>query len=220
MSDTPNARAEGAETEHRLKVLFLTNLPSPYRVKFFNELGRHCDFRTGHGLSDQRVLSYIGALGQSKKVDLLAAALDVMWREDPRVRVLVAGRGVLEHLLAPAVERGQVILLGYADASVKALMAAVSSALLNPGRIGLIAVDALVLGRPILTTRYPFHAPAFEYLHEGDSMFVADMTPAAFADLALKAAYRPGVQSDWDFPTMPNMVENFYQGCIALLESK
>jgi glycosyltransferase involved in cell wall biosynthesis len=43
MSDAPNARAEAAETEHRLKVLFLTNVPSPYRVKFFNELGRHCD---------------------------------------------------------------------------------------------------------------------------------------------------------------------------------
>lgn len=25
------------------KVLFLTNMPSPYRVDFFNELGRHCD---------------------------------------------------------------------------------------------------------------------------------------------------------------------------------
>lgn len=25
------------------KVLFLTNLPSPYRIDFFNELGKHCD---------------------------------------------------------------------------------------------------------------------------------------------------------------------------------
>lgn len=26
-----------------MKVLFLTNIPSPYRIDFFNELGRHCD---------------------------------------------------------------------------------------------------------------------------------------------------------------------------------
>lgn len=26
-----------------MKVLFLTNIPSPYRVHFFNELGKHCD---------------------------------------------------------------------------------------------------------------------------------------------------------------------------------
>lgn len=27
----------------REKILFLTNLPSPYRVRFFSELGKHCD---------------------------------------------------------------------------------------------------------------------------------------------------------------------------------
>ena len=26
-----------------LKVLFITNIPSPYRVDFFNELGKMCD---------------------------------------------------------------------------------------------------------------------------------------------------------------------------------
>ncbi|NBL00956.1 MAG: hypothetical protein EOM50_23760, partial [Erysipelotrichia bacterium] len=28
---------------NRLKVLYLTNIPSPYRVSFFNELGKLCD---------------------------------------------------------------------------------------------------------------------------------------------------------------------------------
>lgn len=174
-------------------------------------------FRAQHGLSDGPVLGYIGALDQSKKVDLLAAALDVLWREDPSVRVLVAGRGVLEGMLAPAAERGQVLMLGYADADLKARVAAVSRAILNPGRIGLVAVDALVLGRPILTTRYPFHAPEVEYLRDGQSILVSEMIPEAFAHLALKAAHRPVVEANWEFPTMTDMVENFARGCFALL---
>ena len=29
--------------KNRLKVLWLTNIPSPYRVDFFNEFGKYCD---------------------------------------------------------------------------------------------------------------------------------------------------------------------------------
>lgn len=38
----------------RLKVLFLTNIPSPYRVDFFNELGTQCDLTV---LYERRVVS-------------------------------------------------------------------------------------------------------------------------------------------------------------------
>ena len=27
----------------KMKVLFLTNIPSPYRVDFFNQLGKYCE---------------------------------------------------------------------------------------------------------------------------------------------------------------------------------
>ena len=27
----------------KLKVLFLVNIPAPYRIDFFNELGKYCD---------------------------------------------------------------------------------------------------------------------------------------------------------------------------------
>jgi len=39
-----------------MKILFITNLPSPYRVDFFNELGKHCDLTViyeRHSASDR-----------------------------------------------------------------------------------------------------------------------------------------------------------------------
>lgn len=43
MSNVPYSDMEAANGVRRLKVLFLTNVPSPYRVNFFNELGKECD---------------------------------------------------------------------------------------------------------------------------------------------------------------------------------
>ena len=34
---------------HRIKILFVTNIPSPYRVDFFNELGKYCDLTIVYG---------------------------------------------------------------------------------------------------------------------------------------------------------------------------
>lgn len=43
-----------------LKVLFLTNIPSPYRVSFFNQLGKSCDLTVlfEKGFSDERDASW------------------------------------------------------------------------------------------------------------------------------------------------------------------
>ncbi|WP_222125072.1 glycosyltransferase family 4 protein [Cytobacillus oceanisediminis] len=45
---------------HKIKVLFLANIPSPYRVDFFNELGKYCELTVlfERGTSDERDLSW------------------------------------------------------------------------------------------------------------------------------------------------------------------
>ena len=37
------SRADIDKNTNRLKILFLVNIPSPYRNDFFNELGKKCD---------------------------------------------------------------------------------------------------------------------------------------------------------------------------------
>ena len=61
------------------------------------------------------------------------------------------------------------------------LAVSMTSAVLIPGRVGLVAVDALALGLPIITTDYPFHAPEADYLTPGIDSVKTPMSVAEYA---------------------------------------
>ena len=170
-----------------------------------------------------RTLSFIGGLDESKRIDFLASALDKLWNLDPTIRLLVAGNGSQRSLLNNASARGQVVHVGYADAKTKALMARVSGALVMPGRIGLVAVDAMALGIPILTTAWPYHAPEAEYLTEDLHRFTVDNDPHSFAAAMQKAAAgalgstRQDQMSEAVYPNLETMVQNFATGVLDML---
>lgn len=139
------------------------------------------DARAEIGMSDGPHFAVIGGLDASKRVDLLASTLDVLWKRKSPARFVVAGRGHLEHLLDPAVERKQVHSIGYAGDREKALMARLCISIFNPGRVGLIAPESFALGLPIVTADSAFHAPEFEYLRPGVDSIVTDDSPEALA---------------------------------------
>lgn len=182
------------------------------------------EFRETHGLGNRRVFASIGGLDQSKRVDFLASVLDHVWRADASVRFIVAGRGSEEHLLTDACNRGQVIRFAYVSARDKALIGRTAEGIVNPGRVGLIAVDALVLGLPVITTEYPYHAPEIEYLTEGLSRVSLPDAPEAFAAAMLT---RPVVRTGHpdvtagppaaSAPTLEAMVSRFADGVRAML---
>lgn len=165
------------------------------------------------------VYAYIGGLDSSKRIDFLAESLAVLWERNASVRVIVAGSGADEYLLDDAVERGQVERIGYADAYTKARLALMLRAYLNPGRIGLLAVDALVTGRPILAAQHAWHAPEKEYLVEGQSILTSAPTPEAYAELInCHATKSESLNSPaFEFPTIDQMVQNFSVGALSLL---
>jgi glycosyltransferase involved in cell wall biosynthesis len=179
-----------------------------------------------HRLKAGRTLGFIGGLDSSKRIDFLAATLDRLWESDPDIKVVVGGRGSDAHLLDAARSRGQVAMLGYASVDDQALIASVSSALVMPGRIGLVAVDALVLRVPILTTAWPYHAPEHEYLVESMTRFTSSDDVNSYASLIrcfLKDNADMSLSQDgrdWTFPTMNAMVENFSSGVLNMLGHK
>lgn len=177
------------------------------------------DFILSHSLVPGKTFGYIGGLDSPKRIDFLAEAMGIIWGADREVKVIVAGRGADERLLSKAVERGQVIIAGYAGAASKARIMRVSNALVNPGRIGLLAVESLAVGIPILTTDWEYHAPEYDYLHVEHDVFASRNDPKSFAELLLKYSLddrRLPVHWGREYPTIEAMVGNFVSGIKAM----
>lgn len=177
-------------------------------------------FSRQHGLVPGKIFGYIGGLDAAKRVDFLSDVLDRVWRTDREIRFLFAGRGNQQDMLSAAIARGQAIMLGYGGPAEKALLTRISQALINPGRIGLVAIECLAIGIPILTTDWKFHAPEYDYLTPGRDVYASMNDVENFAQLILgNASYErmPPVHTGRSYPTIEGMVRHFASGVHAML---
>ncbi|WP_166980728.1 glycosyltransferase [Paramicrobacterium fandaimingii] len=172
-------------------------------------------------------VSMIGSLDSSKRVKFVGDVLDELWKIDRKILLLVGGLGKDSWMLDAASKRGQVRMLGRVDSILKAKMSKVSQLLINPGRIGLIAPESFVLGLPILTTDWPFHAPENEYLEIGTDSLLLPNDPQKFAvtlrnqihdesltDLRMACRAKSGT------PSLEHMVKAFSDGILDVVERR
>ena len=138
-------------------------------------------FQSDLGVEPNRTCAFIGGLDSSKRLEfLLEASAEISCRV-PGFGLIVAGDGAQRQMIEQAADQHRWLhYVGFADNRMKALVARSSVALLNPGRVGLIAVDSFALGTPIITTNWSHHAPEFEYLEHGANAVVADNSVEAF----------------------------------------
>jgi len=119
--------------------------------------------------------AFIGGLDQSKRIAFLLAAADLIHRSVPTFSLLVAGDGVCRRTIeAAAASRPWLRYIGPIDDQRKGAVANVADVLLNPGRIGLIAIDSFAMAVPIVTTDWPLHAPEVDYLDDRTAVFTRD----------------------------------------------
>ena len=140
------------------------------------------DLRQRHGLSGKHVGLFVGAFDGPKDLPFLCAAADLIHARDPKFILLMAGAGPLAQMVHEfALARDYVRLLGRVEAPDLGRLSNVVDLMLMPGRVGLVAVDSLALGIPLVTTNHDFHAPEVEYLSPKTSLFLP-RDVASFAD--------------------------------------
>ena len=176
-------------------------------------------FRAKNAIAAPKWFGYVGGLDSSKKIDLLSRVLDELHRLNSKVHLVIGGEGAQRRMLEAASTRGQVTLVGYSHGRDKAALLRGSVGILNLGRVGLIAVDALIAGRPIITSIDAMHGPEHEYLVEGVSVYTLKGTAA---DIALNVdrlflRFRDTPPQNWDHPTLNDMVSNYADGIRRLV---
>ena len=139
------------------------------------------------GLDTRYACVSIGGLDSSKRLEFLLEAAAIVAGRLPQFRLAICGDGVDRDLVKVAALRFPwLVYLGRADERDKALLARSGQLLLNPGRVGLISVESLVMGLPIVTTRWDHHAPEVDYLEDGRTAVFAENTTEAFAEAVIE----------------------------------
>lgn len=178
------------------------------------------------GLSGPTAL-YIGGIDEAKRIDFLLAAVRIVQEQIPDFRLLIAGDGSGRDKLLKDIEGiAFVSYLGPLFGEDKLNVLAAADILAVPGRVGLVAVDSLASGTPIVTTDWDYHAPEFEYLTPGETVVVSGNSISQYAtevvdilqraearDLMSEACERAGAKL-----TVENMVANFLEGVELALE--
>lgn len=137
------------------------------------------------GLSDSHLLReryaakgpiavHLGALDESKRIEFLIEAVQKVRKRIPNLTFIFAGDGEMRPRVDEfARSRDWVHILGNVEGKSKAAVLCAADVLCLPGRVGLVAVDSLAAGVPIITTNWPWHAPEFEYLENDTNAVVS-----------------------------------------------
>jgi len=169
---------------------------------------------------------FIGAIEESKGIQFLLDSLPIIKEAIPNFEFTFIGDGPSQKLVTDMVRSTDYVnWLGYRNQSDIDEISHTFSLILNPGRVGLIAVDSLILLLPIVTLRNSYHAPEYEYIKDnGTSIAVG----GSFRDYACEVIHLlenpEKIQKMCELSstirvnyTLEVMVENFIKGIIACL---
>lgn len=127
---------------------------------------------------------YVGGLDADKRIPFLLDAARHAYEVDSDFALIIGGSGTDESAVEAVAGEAWIRWLPRVDPEAFVGLATLVESIWMPGRIGLVAVDALALGLPMLTTRFRYHAPEYEYLREGVDVFVLPDDPQHFAESA------------------------------------
>lgn len=151
-------------------------------------------------VSKHWIALYVGGLDDSKRIGFLLESARRIFDLDSRFRLHIVGNGNDRQSVELAAQEPWCEYLGSFPLAEDFSQVRNAQVLLMPGRVGLAAVDSFAIEAPIVTTKWPWHAPEFEYLDTSNSVVTEDLMDDY-------------VESVVDLMSNPLRLENLQQGC-------
>jgi glycosyltransferase involved in cell wall biosynthesis len=164
---------------------------------------------------------FVGGLDGDKRIDFLLRAARAAHQSDPRFTLIIGGSGAQEQLVRDSL--GEPWLHWHPRLTPTDLgeLAQRVGAIWMPGRIGLVALDALAMGVPIHAAQgYRFHAPEVEYLTPGETVHFLTDTPELFAVESIRRMSASGYPciSEYSGPTVKEVAGKMSTVIFGLLQ--
>ncbi len=185
-------------------------------------------YREQFGLSEGRIALFIGGVDDRKGIPFLIDAARRVESRLPGFRLLLAGSGeAVDEVRAAEASGAPIRYLGRVEGEGKAMALRACDLLMIPRWVGLVAVDSLVAGRPIVTTKHSSHSPEFGYLRDGANAVVTedDVDQYAAAVVALLGdrprlmAVQESARADSADYSLDQMIDNFASGVAQWLRT-
>jgi glycosyltransferase involved in cell wall biosynthesis len=179
------------------------------------------------GIGNSPTGIFIGSLYAGKRLDFLIESAERIRARIPDFHLVIVGDGPERRAGEQRAKAYNWIhWAGTRFGHDKALYAGLGDVLLNPGLVGLVILDAFVLGLPLITTDCGLHGPEIAYLKHGvngmmlpnDIDRYAAGVASALADTPLLDRLRRGCQVSAREYTLEGMAGRFLDGIRRAVE--
>jgi glycosyltransferase involved in cell wall biosynthesis len=172
----------------------------------------------------------LGSLHSGKRLRFMLAAAQQIRARLPDFELLIVGDGPKRDLARAAVAAsgGWIHWTGSLKGRDKACALRRAQLILNPGMVGLVIIDSLIAGKPLVTCDISRHSPEIAYLDDGRNGLVTADDTSAFAttvvdllgDTERLASMQAACLTDAKEYTMARMVERFREGILQSLRQE
>lgn len=170
---------------------------------------------------NDKVLIYCGALSKEKNIRFLLDSCIELRSKCSNFKLFIIGDGPLNKMVQKAADENPwIITTGPKFGRDKALYFRMADLFLLPGAMGLAILDSFAFETPIVTIKYDYHGPEFEYIEDDYNAIVAEGNIADYTSKVSELLNNPEKINKLKKAAglmigqynIQNMVDNFIEG--------